>query len=339
MEQIKKLIVLYVMICLAACGDKSSVQPEENKPITDPKVQLEQFLKEVDFKQVSISTGRFSYKDIVFNQNGSAALLDGENRVFTSYDNGKSWQERIRISNQTINCIAFKPDGEKIFLGGKSLGPYVFGAKFWVYNSPKSGAATQDYTGEAILSGTGDVINHDFNRASWNGDGSVYASFGRDNYKDGFFGNITPDGRKIFIRRTPSFSRINDREPTRQPSHCAGFVIENNSETTTLCAYEYSVSGLTNIVTGYQSGNKGTGNSWLNISLNWKAGLVRHIGQDKSGLHSIWVSATNQLYYKGQQVIGVKNLPGQFLCAAVDNDNYIWVGTDQGLYRSEKAMP
>lgn len=327
-------LLLSLISILLSCGNKFETQPETNK-----KQNTEPWFNDVIFKGVSINTGRWAYKDIIFNPNGSAALLDNENRIFTSYDNGKSWQERIKITNNMVNCIAFKTEGDKIFLGGKSLGPNVFGAKFWVYNTPQNGSASLDYTGEAIISGTNEVINHDFNRASWNGDGSVYASFGRENYKDGFFGNITPDGRKIFIRRTPSFSRVNDREPTRQPSYCAGFYIKNNSEQVTLCAYEYSTSGLSNIVVGYQSNSKGSGNSWLNISLNWKAGLVKHIGQDKTGLHSIWVSANQQLYYNGQQLITPKNLTGQILSAAIDNDNFIWIGTDQGLFKSEKAIP
>lgn len=328
----------YLIALLAACGDKSTPEPEEIKNL-NPKTEREQFLKDVTFKQVTISAGRWAYEDIVFNQNGSAALLDNDNRIFTSYDNGKTWQERIRISNNSINCIALEPSGEKLFLGGKSIGPYVFGGKFWVYNSPKGGIATLDYTGEAIASGTNEPINHDFIRVSWNGDGSVYASFGRDTYRDGFFGNIRPDGRKIFTRRTPSFSRINDRDPSRQPSHCAGFYIKNNSEITTICSYEYSVSAMGNIVVGYQSDSKGSGNSWLNVSLYWKAGLVRHIGQDKTGEHSIWVSAANQLHYNGKETLTPKNLNGQILCAAIDNDNFIWVGTDQGLYKSEKPLP
>lgn len=338
MKKLAQLLLIYIFATFTACGDKSEVQPEREKK-QSPEEIMKQWLGDVSFKQFSISTGRWAYKDIVFNQNGSAALLDNDNRIFTSYDNGKTWQERIKIANNTVNCIAFKPEGDKLFIGGKSLGPYVFGAKFWVYNTPQNGSASLDYTGEAITSGTADVINHDFIRASWNGDGSVYASFGRDNYKDGFFGNITPDGRKIFVRRTPSFSRINDRDPARQPSHCAGFYIMNNSSKLTLCAYEYSTSGLTNIVVGYQSDSKGSGNSWFNISLNWKAGLVKHMGQDKSGVHSIWVTATNQLYYNGQQLMTPKNLSGQILCAAIDNDNFIWIGTDQGLYKSEKAIP
>ncbi len=291
-----------------------------------------------DFEQITVTPGTWSYEDIVFNQNGVGALLDNDNRIFYSYDDGKTWEQKIKITGNKVNCIALKPNAEQVFIGGNSLGE-AYGAKFWVYDTPRNTSATLNYEAEAEFSAPIDVINHHFVRASWNGDGSIYASFGRTNYRDGFFGNITPDGREIFIRRTPSFSRISDREPSRQPSYCAGFYIKNNSEHTTLCAYEYSTSGLTNILAGYFSLNKGVGNTWLNISRDWKAGLVYHIGQDKTGEKSIWVSQANRLFYNGQELINHKNIRGNLLSAAIDQNNYVWIGSDRGLFKSLKPIP
>ncbi|WP_026904394.1 hypothetical protein [Pedobacter glucosidilyticus] len=327
--------VLIFFLILFSCTKTENV----SAPLNNSRAALlETWLQDADFEQITITPGNWSYKDVVFTQNGLGALLDNDNRIFYTYDNGKTWEQKIKINNQTINCIALKPNAEQIFIGGNSLGE-AYGAKFWVYDTPKNGTSSLNYQAEAEVSNTRDLINHNFVRASWNGDGSVYASFGRTNYRDGFFGNITPDGRKIFIRRTPSFSRILDREPTRQPSYCAGFYIKNYSDQTTLCTYEYSTSGLTNILAAYYSTIKGSGNSWFNISTNWKAGLVYHIGQDKTGEKSIWVSQANRLFYNGQEAINYKNIQGDLLCATVDQDDYVWVGTNRGLFKSKKSIP
>ncbi|WP_304068721.1 hypothetical protein [Pedobacter glucosidilyticus] len=326
---------LFSLLLISACSKSTDNSAENETPRT---VRLENWLQNADFEEITVTSGRWAYEDIVFNPNGTGALLDDDNRIFYSYDQGKTWEQKLKISGQTINCIALKPNAEQIFIGGNSLGE-AYGAKFWVYDTPKNGTSSLNYQAEAEVSNTRDLINHNFVRASWNGDGSVYASFGRSNYKDGFFGNITPDGRKIFIRRTPSFSRILDREPSRQPSYCAGFYIKNNSEQTTLCTYEYSTSGLTNILAAYYSTSKGSGNSWFNISANWKAGLVYHIGQDKTGEKSIWVSQANRLFYNGQETINYKNIQGNLLCAAIDQDDYVWVGTDRGLFKSKEPIP
>ena len=328
------LLLIYPLL-LGCPGKKNDPEPE--KQPTAQEVMAD-WSKEVSFTKITVSPGTWSYKDIVFN-NGNAALLDNDNRIFFSYDNGVTWTERVKISGNTLQSIALKPDGEKLFIGGISLGPYTYGAKFWVYNTPKNGAASLDYNGEAILSQINDPINHDFQRTKWNGDGSVYASFGRSNKMDGFFGNITPDGRKIFVRRTPSFSRIDDREPGRQPSHCAGFYIKNNSETTILCVSEYSPTGSMNFLSPYQSETKGSGNSWLPLANYWKADFVYHIGQDLTGKHAVYVSQANRLFYDGKHLVNYKNLQGDLQCASIDNNGYLWVGTSNGLYKAAKKMP
>jgi len=328
---------LLLILCPFLQGCPCGCKPKPEKKLT-PEELIAEWTNEVTFTKITVSPGTWSYKDIVFND-GNAVLLDNDNRIFFSYDNGLTWTERLKITGNTVKCIALKPDGEKLFIGGVSVGPYIYGAKFWVYNTPKNGSVSLDYDGEAILSQLNDPINHDFQRTSWNGDGSVYASFGRTNKTDGFFGNITPDGRKIFNRSTPSFSRINDTNPTQAPSHCAGFYIKNNSETTILCAYEYVPSGMTNVLSPYQSDTKGTGNSWLNLSLYWKADLVYHIGQDLTGKHAVYVSQANRLFYDSKYQINHKNLQGDLQCASIDNNGYLWVGTSNGLYKATKKIP
>lgn len=338
MKYLSRYWYLILLICPFLWGCPCGCEPKpKEKQLTREEI-IEDWAKEVAFTKIIVSPGTWSYKDIVFN-NSVAALLDNDNRIFFSYDNGLTWAERLKITGNTLQSIALKPDGEKLFIGGISLGPYTFGAKFWVYHTPKNGSISLDYDGEAILSQLNTPINHDFQRTQWNGDGSVYASFGRSNKMDGFFGNITPDGRKIFIRRTPSFSRINDKNPTQAPSHCAGFYIKNNSETTILCAYEYIPSGMTNVLSPYQSDSKGSGNSWLNLSLYWKADLVYHIGQDLTGKHAVYVSQANRLFYDGKHLITYKNLQGDLQCASIDNNGYLWIGTSNGLYRATKKMP
>lgn len=328
--------LLFICPLLVGCpGKKTDIEPEKQATAEE---LMQDWSKEVTFSKITVTPGTWSYKDIIFND-GNAALLASDNRIFFSYDNGLSWIERIKITGSTLQSIALKPDGEKLFIGGISLGPYIFGAKFWVYDTPKNGTASLDYNGEAVVAQLNDPINHDFQRTQWNGDGAVYASFGRSNKMDGFFGNIVPDGRKIFNRRTPSFSRIDDREPRRQPSHCAGFYIKNNSETTILCVSEYSTTGLNNFLASYQSESKGTGNSWLSLANYWKADFTYHIGQDLTGKHSVYVSQANRLFYDGKYIINHKNLFGELQCASIDNNNYLWVGTSNGLYKATKKMP
>ncbi len=329
-------LLLFLCPLLWACPGKKE-DPQPDKQPTAEEVMTD-WAKEVSFGKISVSPGTWSYKDIIFNKD-NAALLDNDNRIFVSYDNGDSWVEKLKITGATLKSIALKPDGEKLFIGGVSVGPYTFGAKFWVYHTPKNGTISLDYDGEAILAQLNDPINHDFQRTQWNDDGSVYASFGRTTKMDGFFGNITPDGRKTFNRRTPSFSRIDDREPARQPSHCAGFYIQNNSATTVLCVYEYNPTAMMGIVSPYQSGSKGGGNSWLRLALYWKADLVYHIGQDLTGKHAVYVSQANRLFYDGKYLINHKNLQGELQCASIDNNGYLWVGTSNGLYKATKKMP
>lgn len=326
-----KLFFFTGVLCFLACTPE---KPEPDSP--DPQASIEAWIANAEFDKV-LMPGDQGILDIVFN-NGNAALLDNLNRVYFSYNNGGAWEERFQLSGNTARCIALRGDGEKFFIGGISLGNYTFGAKFWVYHSPKNGPVQLDYDGEAKVANTDEPINHDFMRASWNGDGSVYASFGRSNKTDGFFGNITPDGRKIFVRRTPSHSSIQGENPSFAKSHCAGFYIANNSERITLCVSEYIPSGFTHFLMPYYSESKGAGNSWLSLRNYWLADLVYHIGQDLSGNHAIYVSQANRLFYNGQQLINHKNLQGELTCASVDNQNFVWVGTSTGLYKSKRPL-
>jgi hypothetical protein len=332
----KKYLFLLLTLALYGCPQKG------DEPISPAKTREEQintWASLVEFEQVSIVNGIFGYKDIVFHDN-TAALLDSENRIYYSYDQGKSWQEKIKIPATTLKCIALKPDGEKVFVGGVSQGPYTFGAQFWVYHTPKSGAATLDYNKLAEEAQLSDPINHDFQRASWNNDGSVYATFGRSNYTDGFFGNIVPDGRNKFMLRNPSHSRINDKTPSKAPTHYAGFYINNSSEHTVICGYEYVSTARMNIVMPYQSSNKGILNSWFSLALYWgDADLVYHMGQDPKGKHIIYVSQANRLFYEGKYAITYKNIQGDLQCAAIDKNNFIWVGTNRGMFKSKHVIP
>ncbi len=331
-----RLWLLLMVPFLWACSGKDEAPRPQTKLTRDEIIH--EWVQEVVFSKMPVSLGNWSYKDIIFND-GVGAILDNDNRIFFTYNDGETWTERLKITGATLKSIALKPDGEKLFVGGTSLGSYTFGAKFWVYHTPKTGNTTLDYDGEAILAQLGDPINHDFQRAQWSNDGSVYASFGRDDYLDGFFGNITPDGRKVFNRRTPSFSRIDDRDPLRSPSHCAGFYIRNNRETTILCAYEYVPTARMNILSPYQSERKGAGNSWLRLSLYWKADFVYHIGQDLTGEHAVYVSQANRLFYDGKHPINYTGIQGELQCASIDNNGYLWVGTSNGLYKATKKMP
>lgn len=298
--------------------------------------KIEEWISDAQFQRISISGNR-AIKDIVFN-NRNAAYLDDLNRIYFSYDNGSTWENRLTLIGNTAQCFALKEDGEKLFIGGLSLSNYTFGAKFWVYDTPRNNEVALDYTSEATIANSGNLINHDFIRASWNGDGSVYASFGRNLMKDGFFGNITPDGRSIFVNRTPSNTFVMGENPTHMKNHCGGFYIANHSENTTLCVYEYIPSANMAMLTPYYSIRKGSNNSWLPIQQYWKSDYVYHIGQDLTGLHAIYVSQGNRLFYNGQKEIDDKNLQGNYQCASIDNNNYVWVGTSSGLFKSIKPL-
>lgn len=326
-----KLLPFLAFLLLFSCTPE---KPDEETP--DPQAAINAWIADAGFEKIAMPENQ-GIKDIVFN-NGSAALLDNLNRVYFSYNNGGAWNERIQLTGNTAKCIALSPDGEKLFIGGISLGSYSFGANFWVYKTPKNNSVQLDYSGQAKVANTDEPIRHDFMRTSWNGDGSVYASFGRSTRMDGFFGNITPDGRVIFVNRTPSHSSVMNNNPTFAKSHCEGFYIANNSEKLTLCVSEYIPSGMTNFLMPYYSERKGSNNSWLPIRNYWQADMVYHIGQDLSGKHAIYVSQANRLFYNGQQLINHKNITGEFKCAAVDNNNYVWVGTSTGLFKSTRPL-
>lgn len=281
------IIFSLILITGISCSKEKTgeqVLPPDNNSV------LKEWIKELAFDRINITGVPAGYKDLVFNEDNAAAL-DSRNIISFTYDNGNTWNERITLSGNTFTCIALKPDGSKLFIGGISHDNYTFGAKFWVYNTPKNGEVSADYDGEAQISNTNEPITNDFMRTIWNGDGSVYASFGRTGYKDGFFGNITPDGRTIFIRRTPSFSYIQNKTPPKFPTHCQGFVINDASKTLTLSAYEYIPTGNINMIATYTSydGGKGAGNSWTNITNYWKAGLAKHMACNKNGSYTVIV--------------------------------------------------
>lgn len=345
----KKLLTYYtsIAICIllfATSCEKTGGSSDESKP--DNNATLNKWLTDVSFQKVNVTSASAGCKDIVFNK-GNAAVLDTRNVVSFSYDNGTNGDPRLSLSGNTFQCIALQPDGKKLFVGGISLANYTFGAKFWVYHVPDNGVVSLDYTGEAKMANTDDPINSDFMRTSWNGDGSVYASFGRSTYRDGFFGNITPDGRKIFTRRTPSFSWVLNESPTKFPSHCQGFSISDANKTLTLSASEYIPSGNLGLMTAYTSrdGNKGAGNNWLNITNYWKPGLSKHIAEDIAGNYAVIIGDANRFFIDSKLLtekyieIVPKGISGTMNCTAIDNNLYIWIGTDNGLYKSNKPLP
>lgn len=336
-------IAICLLLFFSSC-EKQGGNFDESKP--NNNATLSKWLGDVSFQKVTVTNASAGYKDIVFNKD-NAAVLDTRNIVFFSYNNGNSWEQKLSLSGNTFQCIALQPDGKKLFIGGISLGNYTFGAKFWVYHTPDNGTASLDYTGEAKMVNTDDPINSDFMRTSWNGDGSVYASFGRTTMKDGFFGNITPDGRKIFTRRTPSFSWVLNESPTKFPTHCQGFSISDTNKTLTLSASEYISSGNIGLMAAYTSGdgNKGAGNNWLNITNYWKPGLSKHIAEDMAGNYAVIIGDANRFFVDSKLLtekyveVVPKGISGTMYCTAIDNNQFIWIGTDNGLYKSNKPLP
>lgn len=325
-----------------------SCKKEEKTPkvIPNNNETLNAWLTGWEFSAVPLTPAPTAYKDIVFNE-GNAAVLDDRNIISLSYDNGNTWIEKLTVTGNTINCIALRPDGEKLFLGGISNGNYTFGARFWVYNLPRSGEPGLQYQHEAKELHSEAPILSDFLRASWNGDGSVYASFGRVGYKEGFFGNIVPDGRDNFMRRTPSFSRLNGTAPTQFPTYCRAFVINDAFKLLILSAYEYIPSGNINLLAPYISmdGKKGSGDSWLSLANDWKPGLARHMAVNKKGDYMVTVGDADRFYINSELFneryveVVPKGIQGKLLCAAIDNENRIWLGTEKGLYKSNKPLP
>ncbi len=335
--------ILFCFLLFCSCTKEKAADagtvPNNNETVN-------KWLSDLSFEKVTLTNIAVGYTDIVFN-NGNAAILDTRNTVSFSNNNGTTWTEKLTLSGATIKCIALKPDGSSLFIGGLSLANYTFGAKFWVYTLPASGNAVLNYQGEAKVSNTNNPILADFMRASWNGDGSVYASFGRSNYRDGFFGNIVPDGRVIFTRRTPSSSRVNGNPPTGFPTHCQGFSINDARRTLYLSAYEFVPSANMNLMAPYVSrdGNKGSGDSWFSIANGWKPGLVQHMAENKKGDYMVAIGDGDRFFINSELFTErfvqttPKGISGKMMCTAIDNNNYIWIGTENGLFKSSKPLP
>src|SRR5690606_35392199 len=112
-DHIKNIYTFLILICplLWACPGKKQ-DPEPQKIVTKEEV-MEAWATEVYFEPREVSVGQWSYKDIVFNK-GVGALLDNDNRVFYTHDNGTTWTEKLKITAATLKSIALKPDGEKL---------------------------------------------------------------------------------------------------------------------------------------------------------------------------------------------------------------------------------
>ncbi|MBP7555681.1 MAG: hypothetical protein KA821_05430 [Chitinophagaceae bacterium] len=341
----QSVITLFCLLLLSFLQGCQKKEPEATAN-PDNNATLTEWLTDWELSPVSLTPALTAYHDIVFND-GNAAVLDNRNTVSFSYDNGNTWSEKINLGSNRINCIALHPNGEKLFIGGTSLGPYNFGARFWVYNTPRNAEPGLQYQHEAKIVHSEAPILSDFLRASWNGDGSVYASFGRTGYKEGFFGNIVPDGRDNFLRRTPSFSRLNGMPPTQFPTYCRGFVINDAYKLLILSAYEYIPSANSNLMAPYISmnGNKGAGDSWLSLANDWKPGLAQHMAVNKKGNYMVTIGDADRFFinselFKERYIEVVpKGVQGKLLCTAIDNNNIIWIGTEKGLYKSNKPLP
>lgn len=308
----------FLLLLLAACAK------EQNKPMTPSNPPPDTSVLPLTFIKITSVPSQVgsSFTDISFSDTAFGALIyQNTNRIYTTNDFGNtwtlaSWQPPYGFP---LRCLAIRKDGSEIF-AGTTVGRYT------LLNG--SGDSVL-YSGEVGFYSNNQTIDYHFTSAYYNFEGGLWASTGNDLKNNGM----------LLLKYSTTFSLWDDISANLYTHHYISSVVRKKQGDIIVGVWGYgkgifakynyaSQFAFVDIVTSQPYENECP----LSLSLNTNEKLLAAYGG---------VPNNNRLYVTSYPFslvfwrrIEPSGIVGNFRYARFDGRDYIWVCTDNGLYRS-----
>jgi hypothetical protein len=302
----------------------SSCRKEQDKPHTPANQPPDTSVLHLAF--IKITTVPYfvgaTFTDISFSDTAFGALIyKSANRIYITNDFGTTWalapwQPPYGFP---LRCLAMRKDGSEIF-AGTTVGRYA------LLNGTGDSVL---YSGEVGFYSNNQTIDYHFTSAYYNFEGGLWASTGNDLKNNGM----------LLLKYSTTYSIWNDISANLLTHHYISSVVRKRQGDIIVGVWGYgkgifakynnaSQFAFVDIATSQPYENECP----LSLSLNTNEKLLAAYGG---------VPNNNRLYvttYPFSLVLWRRIEPfgivGNFRCARFDGRDYIWVCTDNGLYRS-----
>lgn len=311
--------IIFFLITLSCSDNDTTTNNNNNNNNT-----LDTLPIEVSFTQIMTVPSFVGSKfiDISFADSLYGALIyENNNTIYITNDNGYTWS--IAAWNAPygfpLRCISIKRDGSEIF-AGTTVGRYA------ILNG---NADSLIYSGEISFYSNNQTVNYHFTSAYYNFEGGLWASVGNDLKNEGM----------VLLKYSTTYSIWEDISKNLYTNHYVSSVVRKR--------YGDVIVGLNGLGKGiyakYSNANQFTSveietsepyqyECPLSLSLNKNEKLLAAYGGTYNN-NRLYITSYSFSLTLWKKIIHT-GIVGNIRSAKFDAQNYIWVCTDQGLFKS-----
>lgn len=318
-------ILILAVISLISCKEQKPTEPEVIRQPYDTTAL------NISFTQVLTHLGG-TFVDISFSDTTFGALIYKKDEynylIFVTTNNGALWKSSqwIHPYGFPLKCIAIKKDGSEIFVGTTSGGS-SYPARYAILNTL---ADTVIYSGNVDLYNIGNP-NFDFVQAYYNYEGALWTAMG----------NSLKDDGNLLVKHSNTYSIWYDIDPMPgRRNYVSAIVRKKKNGENIIGMFDYN---------GFQKGifiKYNFNDKYvlldifspipyqteypMSLSLNKQEKLLAAYGGEPNN-NRLYVSTNSLALWRR---INHSGITGNFKSAKFDSEDYIWVCTDNGLYKS-----
>lgn len=321
-------VLILVTINLISCKESKPSEPEVNhQPIDTSDINLS-FSKALNIP----SQDGAKFVDISFGDTSFGALIyENTNRLYMTSDNGNIWRQSQWTPPYgfPLKCIAIKKDGSEIFIGTTSGGSSYPG-RYAILNVF---ADTLIYTGNVDLYNIGNP-NYDFIQAYYNYEGALWTAMG----------NSLKDDGNLLIKHSNTYSIWEDIDPLLGRRNYVSAIVRKRKGENIVGMFDYN---------GFQKGifiKYTNSDEYVLLDINTSTPyqteypMSLSLNSEEKLLAAYGGSVNNNRLYVSTSSLGLwrriihTGIIGNFRSAKFDSKDYIWVCTDNGLYKSDQPV-
>lgn len=324
-------ILVLTVINLTSCKEPEPTKPEVNhQPIDTSDINLT-FSKVLNVPYQDGAT----FIDISFSDTIFGALIYKKNSstfsIYRTTNNGAIWQSSQwqHPYGFPLNCIAIKKDGSEIFVGTNSGGD-AYPGRYAILNTV---ADTLIYMGNVDLYNVGNP-NFNFVQAYYNYEGALWTAMGNSLRNDG----------NLLVKHSNTYSLWEDIDPLLGRKNYVSAIVRKRAGENIIGMYDYN-GFQKGIFIKYNYSDKyvlldiSTSTPYqteypMSLSLNSSEKLLAAYGGEVNN-NRLYVSTISLGLWRR---INHSGILGNFKSAKFDNQDYIWVCTDNGLYKSDSPV-
>ncbi|HMN25681.1 MAG: hypothetical protein IT276_12425 [Ignavibacteriaceae bacterium] len=318
-----------VLLSMISCKNTESTDPNVNPP-----QQIDTSDINISFSKITIAPlqNGSAFGDISFSTNGYGVVSSADdNRLFVTKNNGQTWQQLnwTPAFGFPIYCIAIKNDGSEIFVGSTSGGDSYPGR--YVILSTEGDSII--YSGNVNLYNAGNP-NFNFIQAYYNYEDALWVAMGNNSKDDG----------NVLVKHSNTYSLWDDIDPLIGRKNYVSSIVRNKKGENIIGMFDYNGFQKGIFIKRFHSSEYEkltiyTSTPYqvelpMSLSLSTSELLLAAYSGGPNDSRLYLSTSTLALWRK----VVYSGIVGNFKSVKFDNQNYIWVCTNSGLYKSVQQV-